>query len=75
MSGDKAIVVKQLKVIFAPVAQKITATPDLRIHATADPIVKPPDEQYVKVDGHHFTLYTHPKQVYEPIVHFLHRIS
>lgn len=69
--GNKETVVKQLKVIFHPEKVPVTVTADLRIHAKADHIVKPPDQNFHPVPGDHFTLYTYPETVYEPILKFL----
>jgi hypothetical protein len=69
-TGNKEIVAKQLMVIFNPV-KAFTVTPDLRIHAMGDFIVKYPDEDFHPVPGDHFTLYTYPETVYKPIIKFL----
>lgn len=69
--GDKKIVAKQLMVIFNPVKECLRVIPDLRIHAKADHIVKYSDQNFHAVPGDHFTLYTHPQKVYEPIIKFL----
>jgi hypothetical protein len=45
--------------------------PDLRIHARADTIIRYPDEPALEVPGDHFSLHTHPREVYEPIRDFL----
>jgi len=71
MRGNKEIVAKKLMIIFNPVKAPLTATADLRIHAKGDKIVKFPDEPFIVVAGDHFTLYTHPETVYEPIVKIL----
>lgn len=70
-TGDRVIAAKQLMVIFNVVKEKITAEPDLRIHAKGDKIVAPPDEHFYEVPGDHFSLYTFPEDVYRPIVKFL----
>ena len=69
--GDKLIIAKQLMIVFNPLKEPITVMPDLRIHAKGDHIIKPPDEPYVLVPGDHFSLYTYPETVYEPIVEFI----
>lgn len=56
----------QLSVLFAPVPP-LTVTPDLRIHAKADNIVKPPDEPYTIVPGDHFCLVFHAAEVAKAI--------
>ncbi|MCW3115720.1 MAG: hypothetical protein JWR18_4116 [Segetibacter sp.] len=74
MTGDKTVLVKQLKAILNRV-QEVMVTPELRIHAISDDIVKPPDQPFVKVPGDHFTLYTYPETVYQPIVSFLNHVT
>lgn len=69
--GNKEITAKQLMVIFNPVKETLTVTPDLRIHAKADRIIKYPDQPFHEVPGDHFTLFTYPATVYKPIVDFL----
>ncbi len=71
--GNKEIVAKQLMVIFSPIKEPITVTPDFRIHSKGVPIVKFPDQTFYEVPGDHFTLYTYPETVYKPIVEFLKR--
>jgi pimeloyl-ACP methyl ester carboxylesterase len=69
--GGKENVVNQLRIVFSPVPEGFTARPDLRIHARADTIIRYPDEPTLEVPGDHFSLYTHPREVYEPILDFL----
>jgi len=71
MQGNIENVINQLRLILTPVPEKVAMTPDLRIHALADTIVRHPKELFYEVPGDHFTLYTHPQTVYEPIVAFL----
>jgi hypothetical protein len=71
IQGNKGNVINQLRVILTPIAEKITVTPDLRIHARRDLVIRPPRQPFHEVIGDHFTLYTHPELVYEPIVAFL----
>lgn len=71
--GNKEIVAKQLMIIFNPVKETITVTPNLRIHAKADHIVKYPEEPFEEVPGDHFTLFVYPERVYKPISEFLKR--
>lgn len=71
--GNKEIVAKQLMIIFNPVKESITTSPDFRIHSKSDHIVKFPDPAFCEVPGDHFTLYTYPDTVYKPIVEFLKR--
>jgi hypothetical protein len=70
-NGNKENVINQLRVIFNPVKETITATPDLRIHSKADNVVLYPDQPFHEVPGDHFILYTHPEQVYKSIISFL----
>ena len=73
MAGNKENIINQLRLIFTPVPERPIVQPDLRIHALADPLVRPPREPFVEVPGDHFTLYTYPEAVYEPISNFLKR--
>jgi len=75
MQGNKENVINQLRLILMPVPENVAITPDLRIHALADTIVRPPKEPFYEVPGDHFTLYTHPQMVYEPIVAFLVKLA
>jgi len=69
--GNTEIIVNQLKVIIRPVDVVLAVQPDLRIHSKEDPILKPPAEPFYNVPGDHFGLYTHPREVAEPIIRFL----
>ena len=71
IKGNKGNVINQLRLILSPIHEKVVVAPDLRIHAKADVVVRPPREPFHEVVGDHFTLYTHPQTVYEPIVAFL----
>ncbi|RYZ23121.1 MAG: alpha/beta hydrolase [Chitinophagaceae bacterium] len=71
ITGNRANAVNQLRLIFNPFPQGLTVAPDLRIHALADRIVRPPDEAFVEVPGDHFALYTHAAEVAAPIVSFI----
>jgi hypothetical protein len=71
ISGNKDNVNNQLKVNFTSVKETILVQPDLRIHAKADRIVKPPSEEFYEVPGDHFSLYVYPEEVYLPIKDFL----
>ncbi len=71
ISGNKENVVNQLRLIFSPISEKITVQPDLRIHARGDMVVRVPREPFHEVPGDHFTLYTHPETVYEPVIALL----
>ena len=70
--GNKEIVAKQLMVVFNPIPKPTTVSPNLRIHAKQDHIVRPPDELYYQVPGDHFALWTYPKHVANPINLILH---
>ncbi len=69
--GNRHNVVNQLRIIYSPVPAGFTVQPDLRIHARADTIIRYPDEPALEVPGDHFSLHTHPREVYEPILAFL----
>lgn len=72
--GPRECVVNQLRIIFNPLPEPVNEQPDLRIHARADSIIRFPKEPACEVPGDHFTLWTHPEQVYTPIVEFLQKI-
>lgn len=69
--GNVHAVLNQLRIILNTDAKELKVAPDLRIHARADNIIRFPDEPAVEVPGDHFTLYTHPEKVYQPIEVFL----
>jgi len=72
MKGNKNCVVNQMRLILTPVPESVTVTPDLRIHARRDPIIRhPKTEVTTTVSGDHFTLWTSPEEVYKPIAEFL----
>ena len=71
ISGNKENRVNQLRLVFNPVKERVTATPNLCIHARKDPIVRFPDGPVHEVPGDHFSLYTYPEAVAEPINQFL----
>jgi hypothetical protein len=73
--GNKDNVLNQLRVVLTPVGEKITVTPDLRIHARKDLVIRPPHQPFHEVVGDHFTLCTHPELVYQPIIAFLQNIA
>lgn len=62
----KAYISWQMSVLFAPVPP-LTVAPDLRVHAEADNIVRPPDEPYIVVPGDHFCLVFHAPEVAKAI--------
>jgi hypothetical protein len=69
-SANKEAVVKQLQLMYEPVPA-IDVTPDLRIHALKDSLVKPPLESCKIVPGDHYSLITHPEAVLAPIQELL----
>ena len=71
IAGNKENIINQLRLILTPVPERPAVQPDLRIHARADLVVRPPREPFYEVSGDHFTLYTHPEAVYGPINAFL----
>lgn len=71
LSGNRANVVNQLRIIFNPVVQPATVSPDLRIHAKADRVIRFPDGPVDEVPGDHFSLYTYPEQVLAPVLQFM----
>jgi pimeloyl-ACP methyl ester carboxylesterase len=71
ITGNRANTLNQLKLIFNPVAERISVKPDLRIHARGDQVVRYPDEPACEVPGDHFSLYTHPGEVIALIQQFI----
>ncbi len=71
IKGNRANVINQLRLIFNPYPSKLLVQPDLSIHAREDKIVCFPDGSVHEVEGDHFSLYTHPEQVYPPIVELI----
>lgn len=67
---DKKCLFQQMQVLFAQ-APPLSITPDLRVHARKDNIVRFPDEPFVEVSGDHFSLIFHPKEVSEAILKVL----
>lgn len=61
---------QQLQVLFAP-APPLTVAPDLRLHARADAIIRPPQEPYVEISGDHFGHYFYPGQVVAALAPYL----
>ncbi|WP_375419488.1 alpha/beta fold hydrolase [uncultured Hymenobacter sp.] len=61
---------QQLLVLFAP-APPLTITPELRLHARRDNIIRPPDEPYVELPGDHFAHYYYPQAAAEAIARVL----
>jgi hypothetical protein len=71
MQGSREGAANQLRIVFNAVDEPLQVTPDLRIHARGDRLVRFPDEVCLEVPGDHFTLYTQPEAVYGPIAAFL----
>ena len=69
--GNRNCVVNQFKLALEEVDEEVKTSPDLRIHAKRDNIVRYPDEEYAEVPGDHFSLVTHPKEVVDIILPFL----
>lgn len=69
--GNKNNVNNQLRLIFNRIPEPVTVEPDLRIHARPDTVVLVPDQPFHEVPGDHFSLYTHPEEVYKPILNLL----
>ena len=67
---NKKCLFQELQVLFAEVPA-LTITPDLRVHARKDNIVKYPDEPYTEVSGDHFSLIFHPQEVCEAVLKVL----
>jgi pimeloyl-ACP methyl ester carboxylesterase len=53
---------RQLQVLFAPVPP-LAVLPELRVHALADNVVRPPDEPFLEIPGDHFAHYYYPALV------------
>lgn len=70
-TGNRACVVKQLRLVYARRQAALHIAPDLRIHACADPVILFPDQTACEVPGDHFTLWTHPETVYKPLAAFI----
>ncbi len=64
---DRKCLFQQLQVLFVKVPP-LTITPDLRVHARKDNIVRFPDEPFVEVSGDHFSLVYYPNQVCEAVL-------
>jgi pimeloyl-ACP methyl ester carboxylesterase len=71
IQGNRENIINQLRLILTPISEKISVIPDLRIHAWKDLVIRPPHEPFHVVSGDHFTLYSSPQEVYEPINDFL----
>jgi pimeloyl-ACP methyl ester carboxylesterase len=53
---------RQLQVLFASVPP-LGVVPELRVHALADNVVRPPDEPFLEIPGDHFAHYYYPELV------------
>jgi pimeloyl-ACP methyl ester carboxylesterase len=53
---------RQLQVLFASVPP-LAVLPELRVHALADNVVRPPDEPFLEIPGDHFAHYYYPALV------------
>ena len=69
--GNRECVANQLRLVYARRQAAPGVEPDLRIHACADPVILFPDQAACEVPGDHFTLWTHPETVYQPLVAFM----
>ncbi len=74
MTGNRANAVNQLRLIFNPVPPA-TVSPDLRIHARGDHVVRFPDGPVTEVPGDHFSVSTYPEEVVAAILNFLEKID
>jgi hypothetical protein len=63
---NKKILYQQSQILFAKV-KPLTITPDLRVHALKDNIVRFPVEDFIEVSGDHFSLIYHTQQVVNAI--------
>lgn len=66
MKLDKRILYQQFQILFAKV-KPLNISPDLRIHAWKDNIVRFPDEHYTEVSGDHFSLVYYPEELIKSI--------
>ena len=62
MKMDKKVLYQQSQILFVKV-KPLTISPDLRVHARKDNIVRFPEEKFVEVSGDHFSLIYHTEQV------------
>ena len=67
---SRQFVAQQVQILFGKVPP-LTVSPNLRVHARPDNIVRPPDEAYTEVPGDHFSLYFHAPMVAEAITKLL----
>ncbi|MBE7172580.1 MAG: alpha/beta hydrolase [Williamsia sp.] len=71
VTGNRANAVNQLRLIFNPRPERLEAEPNLRIHAIQDAVIRFPDGEVQEVPGDHFSIYTYPETVIDPIRKFL----
>ena len=62
MKMDKKVLYQQTQILFVK-SKPLTISPDLRVHARKDNIVRFPEEEFVEVSGDHFSLIYHTEQV------------
>ena len=67
MKLDEKILYQQCQILFTKV-KPLTITPTLRIHARKDNIVVFPNEEFVEVQGDHFSLVFYPQEVSNAIL-------
>lgn len=75
IASDRTSLTNQLKLVLGVTKETVDVTPDLRIHAKKDKVIRYPDEPFHEVPGDHFTLHTHPIDVATPIQQFLRIIN
>ncbi len=63
---EKKVLYQQFQILFAKV-KPLTISPDLRVHARKDNIVRFPDEEFIEVSGDHFSLIYYTEQVVKAI--------
>lgn len=61
---SKGNVLNQLRVVLNHINEQVAVSPDLRIHARGDVTIRIPKADFIEVQGDHFTLWTHPEEVY-----------
>jgi Alpha/beta hydrolase family len=75
INANRTCLTNQLKLVLDTAKEPMDITPDLRIHAKKDIVIRYPDEAFCEVPGDHFTLHTHPGEVITPIQLFLNTIK
>jgi hypothetical protein len=69
--GDKHNVINQLRIIYSPVPEGLPHSPTCASTPGPTPSSATPTSRPSKYPGDHFSLHTHPREVYEPIRDFL----